>query len=197
MLIAFELTGEFAVTLAAIAVSSLVTQQVYGRSFFHRQLDRRGLHLRAGRIDHLLQSSHVGEIMSAEFEIIPEDAPVARIRQIVQTSAYGDFVVTGENGEFVGSLTFTDLKSAAFGDEVDHLITARDIARTKTPVLYANDTLEGALKVMDGSGEDVLPVVEDAESKTVIGVVHHKAALAAYNRALLLARAEEHDEARR
>ncbi len=200
ILIAFELTGEFAVTLAAmiaIAVSSLVTQQVYSRSFFHRQLDRRGLHLRAGRIDHLLQSSHVGEIMSAEFEVIPQDAPVARIRQIVQTSAYGDFMVTGEDGEFVGSLTFADLRGVAFDDEVDHLLKARDIARTNIPVLYANDTLEGALKVMDGSGEDVLPVVEDAESKKVIGVVHHKAALAAYNRALLQARAEEHDEPQR
>ena len=32
---------------------------------------------------------------------------------------------------------------------------------------------------------------------TRFGVVHHKAALAAYNRALLQARAEEHDEVRR
>jgi CIC family chloride channel protein len=198
ILIAFELTGEFAVTLAAmiaIAVSSLVTQQAFGRSFFHWQLERRGLRLRAGRIDHLLQSSHVGEIMSSEFEVIPRDAPVAKIRQIVQTSAYGDFMVIGDDGEFVGSLTFADLKGVAFDDEYDNLVKANDIARTKTPVLYANDTLEGALKVMDGSGEDVLPVVEDAEGKKVIGIVHHKAALAAYNRALLQARAEEHDEA--
>jgi len=50
---------------------------------------------------------------------------------------------------------------------------------------------------MDGSGEDVLPVVEDADGKKVIGGVHHKAALAAYNRALLQARAEEHDESPR
>lgn len=200
ILIAFELTSEFAVALAAmiaIAVSSLVTQQVFGRSFFHWQLERRGLRLRAGRIDHLLQSSQVAEIMSAEFEVIPQDAPVAKIRKIVQTSAHGDFIVTGENGEFVGSLTFADLKGVAFDDEIDHLVKAGDIARTKTPVLYATDTLEGALKVMDGSGEDVLPVVEDADGKRVIGVVHHEAALTAYNRALLQARAEEHGDSRR
>ena len=135
--------------------------------------------------------------MTAEFEVIPQDASVAKIRQIVQTSTHGDFIVIGDGGEFVGSLSFADLKGVAFDDEYDHLVTARDIARTKTPVLYANDTLESALKAMDGSGEDVLPVVEDADAKKVIGIAQHKAALAAYNRALLQARTEEHDEPRR
>jgi pyruvoyl-dependent arginine decarboxylase (PvlArgDC) len=47
---------------------------------------------------------------------------------------------------------------------------------------------------MEHHHEDSLPVVTDRESRTVVGILHHKTALMAYNQALLRARAEEHNE---
>ena len=194
-LIAFELTGELAVTIAvvvAIAVSSIITQQVAGRSFFQWQLERRGLRLRRGRIEQFLKTNNVSDIMTGEFECIGEDALIGDIRELLQSSPYGDLFVTGADGELVGNIAFSDVRSVAFESGLDWLVNARDIMRPHPAVLLAGTDLEGALKTMDRSGEDCLPVVEDDGSMRVIGIVHHKAAVVAYNRALLQARAEEH-----
>ena len=195
-LIAFELTGEFAVTIAvvvAIAVSSIITQQVAGRSFFQWQLERRGLRLRGGRIEQLLKTNHVRDIMTGEYECIGEDMPIADIRDLLQSSHYGDLFVTGGEGELIGTITFSDIRGIAFESGLDSLVNARDIMRLRPPVLTAGADLEDALKAMNRTGEDCLPVVEDDGSMQVIGIVHHKAAVVAYNLALLQARAEEHD----
>ncbi len=200
ILIAFELTGDVSVTIAAmvaVAVSSLVTQQAFGKSFFHWQLERRGLNLRSGRIEHLLKTRRVGDLMTQEYDTIPENAPIAHIRSILESSAYGDFFVVGAAGELIGTITFADIKAVAFDPTLDHLINARDIARLHPTVLHAGDDLEKTLKAMDGSGEESLPVVDDGASMRILGIVHHKAALVAYNRALMQAREEEHDERRR
>ena len=195
-LIAFELTGEFAVTIAvvvAIVVSSIITQQVTGRSFFHWQLERRGLRLRGGRIEQLLKANHVRDIMTSEYACVGEDMAIADIRDLLQNSAFGDLFVTGKSGELLGSITFADLKGVAFESGLDSLIIARDIMRPRPPVLMPAADLEDAIGLMDKSGQDCLPVVEIDGSMQVIGIVHHKAAMVAYNRALLQARAEEHD----
>ncbi len=197
ILIAFELTGEFSVVIAAmvaITISTLISQQVAGRSFFHAQLKRRGVVIRAGRFEQLLTATQVGDLMTDQYEIIEERAPASQIREIMENARYGDFfVVDGEAG-LVGSLTFNALRGVSLDPELDHLINARDIARLDPPLLCAGDDLEDALKLLELHHEDSLPVVTDRQSRTVVGILHHKTALMAYNQALLRARAEEHDE---
>ncbi len=197
MLIVFELTGEFEVVIAAmiaVTISTVISQQVVGRSLFFGQLKRRGVVIRAGRIEQLLTATHVGDLMTEEFETIQEDAHARDIRDIMENAAYGDFFVINADGRLVGSLTFASLRGITLDDELDQLINARDIARLNPPVLCAGDDLEDALHLMERHHEDSLPVVNDRESRIVVGILHHKTALIAYNQALLRARAEEHDE---
>jgi CIC family chloride channel protein len=47
---------------------------------------------------------------------------------------------------------------------------------------------------MEQAGENHLPVVDGAESRRVVGIIHQVDALRAYNRALLQVQAEEHGE---
>ena len=78
--------------------------------------------------------------------------------------------------------------SGGFRFFADHLKEALDLDFAFANQLeFKGDRLTGRV-----TGD----VVDDAENKRMIGVVHHKAALLAYNRALLQARAEEHDERR-
>ncbi len=200
ILIVFELTGEVSLMVAAmiaIVVSSVITQHFFGKSFFHWQLQKRGLNLRGGRIEHLLKSKHVADIMTQDFDTIPEGATIEQIRSILESSSHGDFFVVGRDGELVGTITFADIKAVAFDPTLNQLVNARDIARLHPAVLRPSDDLENALKVMDGSGEGSLPVVEDDQTMRVLGIVQHRDALVAYNRALMQAREEEHDEGHR
>lgn len=197
MLIAFELTGEFPIVIAAmvaITISTLISQQVVGRSLFFGQLKRRGVVIRAGRIDQLLTATHVGDLMTTHYELVNERAHAREIRTTVENATYGDFFVVDDDGRLVGSLTFGAMRGLALDDEIDQLINARDIARLNPPLLCADDDLEDALEVMERHHEDSLPVVDDRNSRLVVGILHQKTALIAYNKALLRARAEEHDE---
>lgn len=197
MLIAFELTGEFPIVIAAmvaITISTLISQQVVGRSLFFGQLKRRGVVIRAGRIDQLLTATHVGDLMTGHYELVNERAHAREIRNTIENATHGDFFVVDDGGRLVGSLTFGALRGLALDDEIDQLINARDIARLNPPMLCADDDLEDALQIMERHREDSLPVVDDRANRMVVGILHHKAALMAYNKALLRARAEEHDE---
>jgi CIC family chloride channel protein len=197
ILIAFELTGEFPVVIAAmvaITISTMISQAVVGRSFFHRLLKRRGVVIRTGRFEQLLTATHVGDLMTDQYEIIAETARASEIRHTIEDARYGDFFVIDAKARLVGSISFASLRGVSLDPELDHLINARDIARLNPPMLGAGDDLEDALKIMARHQEDSLPVVNDREARTVVGILHHKTALMAYNKALLRARAEEHDE---
>ncbi len=68
-LIVFELTGDYAVMIAlmiASSISTLLTQAMIGKSFFHMQLDARGLHASDGPQRLLLETIRVEEIMTAD-----------------------------------------------------------------------------------------------------------------------------------
>ena len=112
----------------------------------------------------------------------------------MENARYGDFFVVDADARLVGSLSFASLRGLSRDPELDQLINARDIARLNPPVLCVEDDLEDALKLMERHHEDSLPVVSDRQSRSILGILHQKTALIAYNQALLRARAEEHDE---
>ena len=93
----------------------------------------------------------------------------------------------------MGKISFADIRDVAFDTDVDTLINARDAAR-KVTIIEGDDNLERALSLMDAAGEIHLPVVDNAQDLVVIGILHHNRALREYNKALLSAHAEEHDE---
>ncbi len=57
-------------------------------------------------------------------------------------------------------------------------------------MLTAEDDLNAALKLMRAEHEEHVPVVADRERRTLVGFVHERDVLVAYNRALLEQRAE-------
>ncbi|MEE8546098.1 MAG: chloride channel protein [Alphaproteobacteria bacterium] len=198
ILIVFELTGDYAVTLAvmvAVVVSSTITQQTLGRSFFHWQLERRNLDVKGGRVRHLLKSRRVGELMSDDFQLVAEGTGIDRLKALLQAAPHGHFLVVDAQGRLVGRLGFAELKDVVFDAGLDALIIARDVARRDPVVLLPDDDLEHALALLEASAEDQVPVVEDEAGMKVVGVIHHRQVLLAYNRALMEVRAEERGEA--
>jgi CIC family chloride channel protein len=197
ILIVFELTGDYKITIAvmvATAATSIIVQQVLGKSFFHWQLERRGLNLRGGRARHLLQALTVRNVMTAEFNLITEDTTIGQIKAMMGTLRPGEFIVTDREGHLVGTFGFADLKEIAFDPALDALVNARDVAHQRAPVVTPDEDLERALRFMEVAHEDQLAVVEDLEERRIVGIVYHKDVLRALNHALLEAQAEEHDD---
>ncbi len=79
-LIVFELTGEYGITISlmvAVAIATLLTQWICGKSFFHWQLSRRGYDLSEGPQGVILQTIRVRDVM----EKMPPGAPLSKEAQ--------------------------------------------------------------------------------------------------------------------
>ncbi len=75
-LIAFEMTGEYGITISlmvAVAIATLIVQWLCGQSFFHWQLSRRGYDLSEGPQGVILQTIRVRDVM----ETMPPGAPLS------------------------------------------------------------------------------------------------------------------------
>ena len=195
-LIVFEMTGDYAVTVAvmvAVAVASLITRQLYGRSFFAWQLERRGYDLKSGFAASLLRQMTVREVMSQSGELVTPDVALQDLRTMLQLSEKGELFVVTEDGTLYGTITLADMSEAAFDRSYDEVLNAADVARRRPPVVAAGDDLDKAMKVMRESGESYIAVVDDARTLHYVGCVHERDVMIAYNRALLESRREEHD----
>lgn len=198
ILIVFELTSDYAMTVAvmiATVFATLIVQRVVGVSFFHWQLRNRGLHLTGGRARHLLRMLTVADLMVQEYEKVPAHTSVGELKRLFRDLPHWTFVVVDEKERLIGPVSFADLRPVGHDSEMDLLLNAVDVAHSAAPVLTPGESLERALAIMDVSGEEHLAVIADLESRKVVGVVHHTDVLRAYNRALLQGQAEEHDEA--
>ncbi|CCQ72480.1 Putative Cl-channel, voltage-gated family protein [clcB] fused to a CBS domain [Magnetospira sp. QH-2] len=193
-LIVFELTGDYALTMAVMigaVMASVMIQQLHSRSFFHWQLSRRGLDLHGGFASALLRGQTVATVMTEQADVVPEALLLPGLRQALQQSSVGELFVIGNNDRLIGTVTLADMSEAAFDPSMDLLVNAGDTARRKPPVLCPTDDLERALKLMHDRGEETIAVVADRESMRFLGLARVCDVMAAYNRALIEARAEE------
>lgn len=189
ILIVFELTGDYQITLALMVttvIANLLTKAATGsRSVFFEQLSRRGLHLEGGRAQHLLRHTPVRDLIRDRVIRVPQDARFTEVRDSLFAAPIGMVVVVDEDDRLVGRIRLGDLRDIAASDTLNGLVRAIDMARPVTHLLTPGDSLESALKLMEGSGEDMLLAISDTDDRKVLGVVYERDVLLAYNRALL------------
>lgn len=189
ILIVFELTGDYQITLALMittVIANLLTKAVTGsRSVFFEQLSRRGLHLEGGRAQHLLRNTPVRDLIRDRVIRVPRDARFTDVRDSLFTAPIGMVVVVDEEDRLVGRIRLGDLRDIAASEAINDLVRAVDMARPVTHLLTPGDSLESALKLMEGGGEDMLLTISGENDRKVLGVVYERDVLLAYNRALL------------
>jgi len=197
-LIIFELTGDYALTagvMVASVLASVVMDQFNGGSFFQWQLKCRGLSTRWGREMNLLRMMKVADIMKREYETVPLSEGLPMVREKLINAPYSELFVIDGDGKLHGTITLTDLRHAAFDLNLGDEVTAGEVARSKPPVLYRTDSIEQAVRLMEQTGEEHLPVLNSQEERQMIGFVHEKDAMMAYNNALLELHSEERGDA--
>lgn len=195
-LIIFEMTHDYELTLGvmlAVVISTAVTRQTFGRSFFAQQLANRGLDLKGGFETQLLRGRFVADVMTQTVETVGPEVRLSQLRVLLQRSRGGELFVVGDDQMLIGTITLADLSESAFDPAMDLLINAADVARRRPPVLLGDDHLETALNKMADSGESLIAVIDDAEHRRFLGAIEERQAMAAYNRDLLSARHEERD----
>jgi len=197
ILMIFELTGDYSLTIAvmvATVISSQVMSHYYADSFFVWQLSRRRISLKGGRESRALRSARVGDTMKQDFLTVRPDATLAEIRAQLQRSRYAELFVVDDERQLCGTITLTDLAENAFDTSHDDELLAKDVQRRNPPALTVDDTLDQAVRLMDGAGEEHIAVMDSVKAHHMVGVLHQRDVMQTYHRAILEARPED-DEA--
>jgi len=188
VLIVFELTGDYQITLAlmaATATASVISARFLGPSFFKAQFRRRGLDIDEGEARLALRQKCASDLMDEEFLILPEDASLQRVRALLARLTRGSLVVVHQSGTFTGIICPKDMGDDVDDHSLDDLVRASDLVRTQSPYVFAMDNMDHALRLMLDEKEDMLPVLNDSIERRVIGVLHKADVLMLYNQLLL------------
>lgn len=188
ILMIFEITTDYEMTTAvmiAVVASVATTSTLNGASYFRGQLARRGIDVELSRIEaDLLRDIKVGAVVSESYSTTTPDACLRDVRIKLQAAPFGELFVV-DDGALVGTITLGDLAPEAFDRELDLLVVARDIARLNPPVLAADENLQSALQLMESRSEEHIPVLANTYNRRMIGVVHERDIMLAYNEALV------------
>ncbi len=198
ILIIFEMTGDYAMTLAvmiAVVISSLIVAETFGRSMYMMKLEHRGINLKGGREVSIFSSIPVADLMRRAYSSVPPEAPMATVIEALRTAPFGLVFVVDHEGRLCGQISVADL--APMADSVipgGVPVIAADMADPKPLFLEAGDDPRRAIRLMEARMGSHLPVVRDKASMRMVGVVDVHELVLAYHKALLEARAEERGE---
>ena len=156
VLIVIELTQSYQyglMALLSVTISSKLTYQMFGLSFFDRQLLDRGIDMTRGREYIHLSQTFVRELESSDYlEVDPQSKQsdtLKSIRSKQMTEAY----VADSNGTFLGKLSLLDLE-----DSDDPVSLVMD----KNPVtLHPDNSLTESLEIASDFVGESIPIVDD------------------------------------
>ena len=201
ILIVFELTGDYTLTIAVMAsvvIATIIVEQALGNSLFTWQLERRGINLKAGREVDLMAGTRVADLMKSDHTAVDAGAGVDEVADRLKEARYGELFVVEDGDQLAGVIMLPDLVPILSGGEGNAKgsasMKAIDVARPDPPTLVAGDDIRRAMEIMDQTGESHIAVVADSKSRSLVGFVHEHDVMLAYHRAVLQARAEERGE---
>ncbi len=155
VLIILELTQSYQYAVAAmiaVMVCNLLTNRVFGNSFFDRQLLDRGIDLLKGRESIALNQQTVGPFVSQDYVRAEPTVSGAELQQEMRSRGHTEAYIIDTNGKFVGKVSIYEAIEAADS-------SINDFVDTRPMTLYTHTSLAQAMaEVSDFVGES-LPVV--------------------------------------
>ena len=187
-----ETTGDFGVTtvvLAACVVSSLMVRETFGYSFSTWRLHLRGETIRSAIDVGWMRNLTVGRMMRKDPAIIRGGATLAELRRSFPLGSTERVVVVDDDRRYLGiALTIEAFTSVEDAPDQDASRTCAEIARWQDAPLTPEMNVRDAMKQFVHTESEALAVVENLESRKLLGLLTEGYALRRY--------AEELDKAR-
>jgi len=135
----------------------------------------------------IIESHKVLDVIEKNVPIIREDEHLDGMVEQVQASESLDFCVVDRHVKLLGCISIGDLRAILLQQELElnDLILARDIAVPPPRVIAANRPLKEAIEIFRLKELDFLPVVEDDETRKLVGLIHYRHVMAEIQKELL------------
>lgn len=155
VLIILELTQSYEYAVAAmiaVMVCNLLTNRLFGNSFFDRQLLDRGIDLLKGREAIALNQQVVGPFVSQGYVRAEPSVTGSELREEMRKRGHTEAYIIKSDGQFLGKISIYEVIEAA-----DNNIN--DFVDTRPLTLYSHNSLAEAMITVSQFVGESLPVV--------------------------------------
>lgn len=196
ILLLFEMTNDYRVILPlmfSVAISLVTSQGLSKDSVYTLGLARKGIRLERGRDIDVLESITVAEVMDSKFPVLSDRMTIQEAASELSGSHHHGMPVLDSSGELIGILTLQDIDHAlSNGYQPDNRVG--EICTRDVRVVYPDQSLGQAMRLMGTSEIGRLPVVNHANPKNLLGVLRRADLVRAYDLALRKRTQQRHQE---
>jgi CIC family chloride channel protein len=189
ILIIFEMTQTIAIIpplMAACVVSTIVAMLLRRESIYTMKLIRRGVDLKQEQDPNALKGIYVRDIVNREPEVIHASSSFQTVIDLIVESDHSEFFVVDAEQRLVGSIYLRKLRRLlAIQEDLRPIVVAGDIVETDRPTVTENDTLDVVMQIFARSDLDEIGVVDEGNRGKLIGSVHKRDVMGAYNQEML------------
>ncbi len=184
----FELTQSIQIIpplMAACVISTLVSTRLFRDSIYTQKLARRGVDLARDDDPNVLKALFVRDILDESPEVVQASAFFDEVIDRIVNSDHSELFVENEAGELVGAIYLREVrKLLQEQEELRSIVVAGDLVEERA-VISAADDLDAAMQHFARGVADELAVVEPSAPTKLVGSVHQREVLAAYNQEVL------------
>jgi CIC family chloride channel protein len=180
--LALEATGSLPMTVAVLAacvVSALTVRRTFGYSFATWRFHLRGELIRGAVDIGWMRSLTVERMMRQEVHTVRADTPLPVFKRDFPLGETQRVVVLDDNNRYVGIALQAEVHADAHDDHI-----VGDLLHYNETVLLPNMTIKEAIAMFENAESDALAVVDNLESRQVIGLLTEQHALRRYSEEL-------------
>ncbi|MBX5471896.1 MAG: chloride channel protein [Acetobacteraceae bacterium] len=186
-LLALESTGSLSLTIAVLAasvVSAMTVRRIFGYSFATWRFHLRGEAIRSAIDIGWMRNLTVGRMMRRDVRTVHADMSVAAFRRDFPLGATQRVVVVDRAGRYAGIVLVPEAHAVeCTANRVSELLHYQNV------MLFPQMNVKEAIAVFENAEADALAVVDNPESRRVLGILTEQYLLRRY--------AEELDQRRR
>jgi CBS domain-containing protein len=122
----------------------------------------------------------VEHVMRTHIDVIHEDTHFDQLLKVIEHSRYNLFPIVNERGELTGMISFQDIRDILYDGLMQDLVIAKDIATPARAFIHSKATINDALDMFEKEKIDLLPVIDDQETKHLLGILTQRDVLAVF-----------------
>lgn len=193
LIIVSEMTGNYELLLPSMWVCSLAFLLGRGWTMYPAQVPTR-LESPAHRGDFIvdvLQGLTIRDALPAaktHFITVPLDMPLTEMNQLITDTRQICFPVVDRDSKYYGLFGLNDMREYLYESGLASLAVAEDLAVTNVTPLKLQMDLSSAMSEFAQSPYEELPVVDDEDPHTIIGMLRRGDVIATYSKRLLVMR---------
>ena len=195
IMLVLETTGDFSATIGVmvgVVTAAIAVRHWFGYSFATWRFHLRGLTIRSPEDIGWLNELMIGPMMRRDPAVIAADQPIDELRtRFPAGSAKQVFVVDGD-GRLSGIIDPSEANGPNGAAETK---TVGDLVAGPPSYLLPGDDLRTALDRFSQAAQETLPVVDNADSRRVLGYLSEAYALRRYTHELERHRGAQQDDA--